>query len=178
MAPLIHHQTETEKQPPLTKHRRKKKKKKKQQLQEEQKPKPKQPSSWDHFKNLFSCKQIQGSNIHDPQYAYSKLGSSCNSICSFRDVVRGNTRVVHRPDNSPDGTTPAHKTRLLAGQKPVTSASSTRALSGSTRSKAASTCPASSKAMQFRKLSGCYECHMIVDPTRSSFAHPLPMTSY
>ncbi|KAG7583651.1 Zinc finger C2H2-type [Arabidopsis suecica] len=42
--------------------------------------------------------------------------------------------------------------------------------SGSTRSNASGSYTSSSttsfRAMQFRKLSGCYECHMIVDPSR------------
>ncbi|OMO87407.1 putative nucleic acid binding protein [Corchorus capsularis] len=139
--------------------------------------KEKQPSSWDQIKNLLTCKQIEGSKVHDPSksnlpqhHGYSKLGSSCNSICSFRDVVHGNTRVVHRADNSPESSTVGQETGLLR-RKPVNGSTSTRSLSGSTRSNhstATSTYPtsSSSRAMQFRKLSGCYECHMIVDPSR------------
>lgn len=71
------------------------KRRKKQQKQN--KEKQKQPSSWDQFKNLLTCKQIENSTVHDPASknpppsaaaaapagAYSKL-SSCSSICSFR----------------------------------------------------------------------------------------------
>ncbi|XWS24474.1 hypothetical protein CRYUN_Cryun28dG0105700 [Craigia yunnanensis] len=131
-----------------------------------------QPSSWDQIKNLLTCKQIEGSKVHDPSknnppphHAYSKLGSSCNSICSFRDVVHGNTRVVHRADNSPESSTMGQETGLLR-RKAATNGSSTRSLSGSTRSTTYTTTSSSSRAMQFRKLSGCYECHMIVDPSR------------
>ncbi|OMO75410.1 putative nucleic acid binding protein [Corchorus olitorius] len=139
--------------------------------------KEKQPSSWDQIKNLLTCKQIEGSKVHDPSKSnlpqhrgYSKLGSSCNSICSFRDVVHGNTRVVHRADNSPESSTVGQETGLLR-RKPANGSTSTRSLSGSTRSNhstATATYPtsSSSRAMQFRKLSGCYECHMIVDPSR------------
>ncbi|XWS14470.1 hypothetical protein CRYUN_Cryun35bG0012200 [Craigia yunnanensis] len=136
-----------------------------------------QTSSWDQIKNLFTCKQIEWSKVHDPSknnpppphhHGYSKLGSSCNSIYSFRDIVHGNTRVVHRADNSPESSTVGQETGLLR-RKAATNGSSTRSLSGSTRSNSSATYTtpsSSSRAMQFRKLSGCYECHMIVDPSR------------
>ncbi|GMJ07013.1 hypothetical protein like AT1G75710 [Hibiscus trionum] len=139
----------------------------------------KQPtSSWDQIKNLLTCKQVEGSKVHDPsknpappnhQQGYSKLGSSCNSICSFRDVVHGNTRVVHRADNSPESSTVGQETALL--RRKAANGSSSRSLSsGSMRSDNSSsrytTTSSSSRAMQFRRLSGCYECHTIVDPSR------------
>ncbi|KAL5557897.1 hypothetical protein UlMin_034108 [Ulmus minor] len=145
--------TEPKKPPPS-------KRKKKSTKQQKQKP----PSSWDQIKNLLSCKQIEGSRVHDPSkngaVAYSKLGSSCSSICSFRDVVHGNTRVVHRADNSPESSSVGQESGLLS-RKAVTG-SSTRS-SARSNGGAAYT---SSRGMQFRKLSGCYECHMIVDPSR------------
>ncbi|XP_022766532.1 uncharacterized protein LOC111311417 [Durio zibethinus] len=156
---------EPTKQQPSTKRRRKQKK---------------QPSSWDQIKNLLTCKQIEGSKVHDPSknnppqhHGYSKLGSSCNSICSFRDVVHSNTKVVHRADNSPESSTVDQETGLL--RRKAANGSSSRSLSGSTRSNSSSTytTSSSSRAMQFRKLSGCYECHMIVDPSR----HPSSRTT-
>ncbi|XP_051150777.1 uncharacterized protein LOC127265139 [Andrographis paniculata] len=117
----------------------------------------KQQSSWDQFKNLLTCKQVQDSQVHHP----SKPSSSCSSICSFRDVVHGNTRVVNRSDNSPEGSTAGHETRLLHKKAPAV-----------VRSGACSA-PYTGRGMQLRKLSGCYECHAIVDPTR----YPLPRTS-
>ncbi|XP_023643874.1 uncharacterized protein LOC17896398 [Capsella rubella] len=164
----------------------------KQKPHKPQKPKkavlPKQPSSWDQIKNLLTCKQIEGSRVHDPSknsnqpgpsittnLSPSKLGSSCSSICSFRDVAHGNTRVVHRADHSPDvansSTAPDSETRLLTRKPGQHGSSSSRSLtSASTRSNASGSYTSSSttsfRAMQFRKLSGCYECHMIVDPSR------------
>ena len=129
----------------------------------------KQPSSWDQIKNLLTCKQIEGSRVHDPSKnpsGYSKLGSSCGSICSFRDVVHGNTRVVHRADNSPESSAVGQETGLLSRKTLSGSSSSARSLSSSTRSNGSATYTSSSRGMQFRKLSGCYECHMIVDPSR------------
>ncbi|KAJ9165981.1 hypothetical protein P3X46_020788 [Hevea brasiliensis] len=141
---------------------------------QKQKQKQKQQSSWDQIKNLLTCKQIEGSSVHDPSKnpnGYSKLGSSCSSICSFRDVVHGNTRVVHRADNSPESSTVGQETGLLS--RKAVNGSSTRSLGSSGRSKSGATHTSSSRGMQFRKLSGCYECHMIVDPSR----YPSPRTT-
>lgn len=152
--------TESKKLPPPSKRKRKNSK--------QQKP----PSSWDQIKNLLTCKEIEGSRVHDPSknaVGYSKLGSSCSSICSFRDVVHGNTRVVHRADNSPESSTVGQESGLLC-RKAETRSSSTRSLSGSARSNnGGASYSSSSRGMQFRKLSGCYECHMIVDPSRYFF---------
>ncbi|KAB5568147.1 hypothetical protein DKX38_001940 [Salix brachista] len=132
--------------------------------------KEKQPSSWDQIKNLLTCKQIEGSRVHDPSKSpigYSKLGSSCSSICSFKDVVHGNTRVVHRADNSPESSALGQETGLLSRKGAGTGSSSARSLTSSGRSNSTGvTYTSSSRGMQFRKLSGCYECHMIVDPGR------------
>jgi len=133
------------------------------------KQKEKQPSSWDQIKNLLTCKQIEGSRVHDPSknpIGYPKFGSSCSSICSFKAVVHGNTRVVHRADNSPESSTVGQETGLLSRKDVCTGSSSTRSLSGPGRSNGGVTHSSSSRGMQFRKLSGCYECHMIVDPSR------------
>lgn len=151
----------------------KQKHKNQQQHQQNQKQKQKPPSSWDQIKNILTCKQIEGSTVHDPSKpnnSYSKLGSSCSSICSFRDAVHGNTRVVHRSDNSsPESSILGQETSLLK-RKPVTataSSSRTRSASCSAKSNGGNNyTSSSSRGMQFRKLSGCYECHMIVDPSR------------
>ncbi|KAF8022701.1 hypothetical protein BT93_F0271 [Corymbia citriodora subsp. variegata] len=139
---------------------------KQKQKQKQPAPPPSQ-SSWDQFKNLLTCKQVEGSAVHDPSKNNSKpVGSSCSSICSFRDVVHGNTRVVHRADNSPESSSVGQEAGLLS-RKGGTGSSSSRSLAGSTRSHGgAGGGGGSSRGMQFRKLSGCYECHMIVDPSR------------
>ncbi|XP_027368224.1 uncharacterized protein LOC113874200 [Abrus precatorius] len=150
----------------LPQHSDPKSKNKRKQQQQKKQQKQKQPSSWDQIKNIITCKQIEGFRVHDPS-KYSKLGSSCSSICSFRDVVHGNTRVVHRSDNSsPESSTLGQETGLLS-RKPVTATSSASSVSGSAKSNGGATSTSStSRGMQFRKLSGCYECHMIIDPSR------------
>ncbi|KAI3855466.1 hypothetical protein MKX03_025424 [Papaver bracteatum] len=159
------------------------------------KPQPpaKNPSSWNQIKSLITCKTVENSKVHDPSSSknnnihggYSKLSSSCSSICNFRDVVHGNTRVVHRADNSPENSSVGQETGLLS-RKSVHNigSSSNRSTTSSIRSSlnnnsgttplhpasngsyTNSTTTSSSRGMQLRKLSGCYECHMIVDPSR------------
>ncbi|XP_057973136.1 uncharacterized protein LOC131161408 [Malania oleifera] len=137
------------------------------------KRKRKQPSSWDQIKNILTCKQIEGSRVHDPSKSYggySKLGSSCSSI---RDVVHGKTassRVVHRADNSPESSSLGQDAGLLT-RKNAGGSSSGRSLSASSSTRSnggaifTSSSSFSSRGMPLRKLSGCYECHMIVDPS-------------
>ncbi|CAO2833866.1 unnamed protein product [Amaranthus hypochondriacus] len=157
------------------KHRKKTHQPMETQKQAQQNPKPKlkpnqktknNQSSWGQFKNLLTCKQVEGSRVHDP----SKVGSSsCGSMCSFRDVVHGTTRVVHRSDNSsPESSSLGQEARLLNRAKTGSGSVSTRSLTGSVKSGAsgATTHSVSSRGMPLRKLSGCYECHMIIDPSR------------
>ncbi|KAL3505391.1 hypothetical protein ACH5RR_035232 [Cinchona calisaya] len=147
--------------------------KRRKKQQQPQPPPQKPPSSWDQIKNLLTCKQIEGSRVHDP----SKLvGSSCSSICNFRDVVHGNTRVVHRADSSsPESSSVGQETRLLSKKSAHGSSSTRSTFSSSTVRSNVSTATynGSCRGMQLRKLSGCYECHSIVDPSR----YPLPRTT-
>ncbi|KAI8015702.1 hypothetical protein LOK49_LG05G02289 [Camellia lanceoleosa] len=96
--------------------------------------------------NLLTCKQIEGSTVHHPSSSSkgsggsAKLSSSCSSIFSFKDVVHGNTsRVVHRADNSPEGSTVGKDNNRLLTRKAtaaagVTGSASNRSLSSSIRS--------------------------------------------
>ncbi|KAG2305158.1 hypothetical protein Bca4012_064225 [Brassica carinata] len=136
-----------------------------QTLKQTQKLKPKtvsssSSSSWSQIKNLLSCKQMEGPRVHDP----SKITlSSCgSSLCTFSDVIYANARVIHRSDHSPESSNLGQDGGSLI-RKPVTRGSS---FSVKSNGCGAYTSYSSSKSMHFRKLSGCYECHMIVDPSR------------
>ncbi|KAL3840229.1 hypothetical protein ACJIZ3_024820 [Penstemon smallii] len=147
----------------------------------------KQPSSWDQFKNLLTCKQVEDSKIHDPSSKInnnnnnnnnihnppSDFYTSCSNICTFRDVVHGNTRVVHRADNSPESSSLGQESRLLSKKtgRHGPGSTSSRSISSSVRSGAGGA-PYTGRGMQLRKLSGCYECHSI-DPSR----YPLSRTT-
>lgn len=170
MAPLSFLPDQTKSQTRLSSDQKKKNRNKKTPttpppLQKQtQKLKPKtapSSSSWSQIKNLLSCKQIEGPRVHDP--SKNVTSSSCgSSLCKFSDVIYGNARVIHRSDHSPESSNLGQEAGLLT-RKPVT-----RGSSSSVRSNGcgAYTSYSSSKAMHFRKLSGCYECHMIVDPSR------------
>ncbi|CAA7042662.1 unnamed protein product [Microthlaspi erraticum] len=141
-----------------------------------QKPKKaapqKQPSSWDQIKNLLTCKQIEGSRVHDPSknsqsgpstttttthLSPSKLGSSCSSICSFRDVAHGNTRVVHRADHSPhvaNSATADSETRLLT-RKPGQHGSSSSSRSLTSGASTRSTASGATRHLPRRRLEPC-----------------------
>lgn len=149
------------------------KRKKKKQPPPPPPPEKAPSSSWYQFKNLLTCKQIPDSKIHDPSKHHptaanssNNIYTSCSSICTFRDVAYSNTRVVHRADISPEGSTlgAAPETRLLSKKTGHHGSSSSSTRSSATRSAAVS-CSAA-RGIQLRKLSGCYECHAIVDPAR------------
>ncbi|KAI3460391.1 hypothetical protein Pfo_017054 [Paulownia fortunei] len=153
---------------PSPSHQPKKHAQKKQQQQQQQQTK--QPSSWDQIKNLLTCKQIEDSKVHDPS---KPIHSSCSNICTFRDVAHGNTRVVHRADKSPeDSNTVGQETRLLR-KKSSYGSSSSRSINTSSVRPSAGGAASTGRGMQLRKLSGCYECHAILDPSR----YPLPRTT-
>ncbi|XP_073021186.1 uncharacterized protein [Primulina eburnea] len=125
------------------------------------------PSSWDQIKNLLTCKQIQDSKIHDPSRnsnaTVNPIYSYCSSTCTFRDVVHGNTRVAHRSDHSPEGSSVGQEIRSISKK------SSTG--HGFVRS-GGSAASSGRGGMQLRKLSGCIECHSL-DPSR----YPLARTT-
>ncbi|KFK29074.1 hypothetical protein AALP_AA7G085300 [Arabis alpina] len=124
-------------------------------------------SSWSQIKNLLSCKQIEGPRVHDPskitaQGPYTSSALCGSSLCRFSDAIYGNARVIHRSDHSPESSNLGQDAGLLT-RKPVTRGSVSTVRSNGC---GAYTSYSSSKAMHFSKLSGCYECHMIVDPSR------------
>lgn len=129
-------------------------------------------SSWSQIKNLLSCKQIEGPRVHEPSKITSS--SSCgSSLCKFSDVIYGNARVIHRSDHSPESSNLGQDAGLLT-RKPVNRGSSSTVRSNGC---GAYTSYSTSKAMHFKKLSGCYECHMIVDPSRWNILTPLHVIS-
>ncbi|KAF5198638.1 C2h2-like zinc finger protein [Thalictrum thalictroides] len=136
-------------------------------------------SSWQQIKNLLSCKymEVQGpsSQVYNPKMMGSS-SSACNSICSFNDVVHGNTRVIvhQRPDpnSSPLSSSSVSQNTSLLSRKPQPVIGSSVRSNGVCRGTTGYTSSSSSRGMQFRKLSGCYECHMIVDPSSSRYQSP------
>ncbi|CAA6655951.1 unnamed protein product [Spirodela intermedia] len=97
----VHKQSSHQQQRQLQQKQHRKKKK------QQPSPPPKPPSSWEQLKSLLTCRIVGLTQVHDPSSAaaaggtakngskYAKLGSSCTSICTFKDVVHCNTRAIH-----------------------------------------------------------------------------------
>lgn len=109
-------------------------------------------SSWAQFKNLITCRTTA-----DPSQIRStpsgRLGSTCSKICAMKEVARNNTRIVHRGDHDHS---PTSKEAVVL--KP-------RSWVGGSH--------LSSKGLQLRKLTGCYECHSVTQPIRWVFRSKL-----
>ncbi|KAK1274006.1 hypothetical protein QJS04_geneDACA017326 [Acorus gramineus] len=133
--------------------------------------KAKPPSSWEQFKSLLTCRSSGPAHVHDPSKPTirpANLSSSCRaSMCSLRDVVHGNTRVVHhRSETSPETSSVGQETSLLS--RTAAPSSAFRSAGGG----CGGTSTSSSKGLHLRRLSGCYECHTISEPSR----YPVPRT--
>ncbi|KAK6924477.1 hypothetical protein RJ641_010677 [Dillenia turbinata] len=125
-----------------------------------------QQSSWDKIKKILSCQYIGGPEVHDPTkniVSHTKFKSSCSSLCSFKDASNERTKMVRQPDYSSEMRSQSTQTRPLSRRG--TAKSSTRLTIPLTKSNSNEAMSAS-RRMQLRKLSGCDECHMVIDPSR------------
>ncbi|XP_074560168.1 uncharacterized protein LOC141816246, partial [Curcuma longa] len=132
-------------------------------------PPPSSTSSWEQFKNLLSCRSAV-EQVHDPA---SRLGRAVcgSSICALRDVVHGNTRVVHRSDTdlSSDAASSLSLSLYQNQTAPLTRSSRHRPAPPV----ASLNCGRGGYYSQLPKLSGCYECHAVsVDPSSRRYPRP------
>ncbi|KAK9271299.1 hypothetical protein L1049_026889 [Liquidambar formosana] len=150
-----------------------------------QKPnKSERPPSWAVVRSLFTCKHLQTQQQQQQQQHKKKQqeekpmeenSKKCKKMkCS--GSLCSNTKVMHRPEpSSPeehkkrasmgssfsnDGSSRSMKAPLHELNGVVSSSSSS--LSVSSNSSIAN--GGSFRGMPFRRLSGCYECRMVVDP--------------
>ncbi|RWW49820.1 hypothetical protein BHE74_00043965, partial [Ensete ventricosum] len=117
-------------------------------------------SSWEQFKSLLSCRITAASQVHDPSSTAARLGrAACgSSICALRDVLHGNTRVVHRPDT--DLSSSAVSVSVSQHETPPLAQASRSARHHPPVSSVG--CGGYSRGgMQLPKLSGCYECRAV-----------------
>ncbi|XP_051123463.1 uncharacterized protein LOC127246251 [Andrographis paniculata] len=116
-----------------------------------------QPSSWDQIKNLLSCKQIDGSKIHDPSKNHPPRHRHRHRPIYSSICTTFSSRVVHRADDI----SPESSSSVAALQE-------TCLLTKKSRHGSSSSSSSSSSRMHLRKLSGCYECRQsFVDPAAS-----------
>ncbi|KAF3774346.1 hypothetical protein EJ110_NYTH53283 [Nymphaea thermarum] len=140
------------------------------------------PPSWSVLRDLLTCTHLESAG--DKRRKYKKIGCS-GSLCNLRD----NTRVMQRPEITADAVKKCihSKNDVIVNvggfRRPLKSCpSEVRSVSsGSVSSKAFSCSSISStfnggslRAAQLKRLSGCYECHAVVDPLSgmSRFASP------
>ncbi|CAL9109338.1 C2H2 zinc finger protein [Musa troglodytarum] len=132
-------------------------------------------SSWEQFKSLLSCRSTAASQVHDPSSTAARLGrAACgSSICALRDVLHGNTRVVHRPDT--DLSSSAGSVAVSQHETPPLAQAARSARHHPPVSSVG--CGGYSRGgMQLPKLSGCYECRAVsIEP--SSRRYPRPRTT-
>uniref|UniRef100_A0A0A9CTN3 C2H2-type domain-containing protein n=1 Tax=Arundo donax TaxID=35708 RepID=A0A0A9CTN3_ARUDO len=157
---------------------------------------PESPSYRLALKSLFSCRNSHGHSHHhtsapDGGSRSKKLGCSAPSICKLKDNDSSHRVMQNKPPDQLDAAAtaaaaaaePCKRRASVSGssercvKKPLSevnaAVSSTSKLHGggsSLSSSSSSTGGGSFRAgMQLRRLSGCYECHMVVDPISGVF---------
>ncbi|KAA8546365.1 hypothetical protein F0562_002896 [Nyssa sinensis] len=158
------------------------------QNQNQHPQKPDRPPSWTVVRSLLSCKHLQTQLQQQEQQKQQQeeqkkqeqpteqSSKKCKKI-KWSGSLCSNTKVMHRPEpSSPE----AHKKRALMGSCYNDGSNSSRSMkaplneingvvvsSSSSSLSASSNSPSvagSFRGMPFRRLSGCYECRMVVDP--------------
>jgi hypothetical protein len=127
-------------------------------------------SSWSSIKKFLTCK-LDTNEVHDPKKeakqslkkCYHNIGCS-GSFYSLRDIVHGNTRVMHRPETSPENSSRSSQEIVVSDHSRVSMGSSTRSLASPKPQFTIHEAQGSFRGVHLRKFSGCYECHVIVDP--------------
>ncbi|TKW23712.1 hypothetical protein SEVIR_3G004800v4 [Setaria viridis] len=141
---------------------------------------PESPSYRLALKSIFSCRNSQ-QQPDSGSRSSNKLGCSAPSICKLKDSDSSQRqRVAQRPAADETAGEPCKRRASVSGgserrvKKPLSEVSSVSKQlqlqrGGSSLSSSSSSGGGSFRAgMQLRRLSGCYECHMVVDPVSGS----------
>ncbi|KAI3924632.1 hypothetical protein MKX01_009502 [Papaver californicum] len=151
------------------------------------------PPSWVVMRSIFSCKHDQQQEKQEEPISMNignKEGNSkrCKKMVCSGSSLCSNTKVMHRPESlSPESSkkwgssilstscssSTGSTSRRSNGVISTSSISTTTSSSSSTSSRntaagtntTRSSVGGSFRGMQFRRLSGCYECRMVVDPS-------------
>ncbi|XP_006351923.1 uncharacterized protein [Solanum tuberosum] len=140
------------------------------------KKKEEKPHSWAVVRSLFTCKHLQVIARPDsqqqvilkeekinPKGQHEGEDNNNNKKCKKMKCsgsICSNTKVMHRPEPSPS----PPKGRKLNGTSSFSSSSASASVSSSSLLSSSPATSSSIRGMPFRKLSGCYECRMVVDP--------------
>ncbi|RZC54232.1 hypothetical protein C5167_013092 [Papaver somniferum] len=148
------------------------------------------PPSWVVMRSIFSCKHDQQEEKQEAEpISTTKEGNSkrCKKMVCSGSSLCSNTKVMHRPESlspesskkwgsslsascssSSNGSTSRRSNGVISTSSVSTTASSSSSASSAaagTSSTTRSSGGGSFRGMQFRRLSGCYECRMVVDPS-------------
>lgn len=131
-----------------------------------QHPQKSEPSpSWLAVRGLLTCKDLQ--KQQQQEQALEETSKKCKKMkCS--GSLCSNTKVMHRPETaSPEIQRKRAAVRLTSNNntscRSMKAPLNTSSLSVSSNS-SINGASGSFKGMPFRRLSGCYECRMVVDP--------------
>ncbi|KAF9625586.1 hypothetical protein IFM89_024359 [Coptis chinensis] len=139
--------------------------------------------SWAVVRSLFTCKHLQaGEQKQQPPKIIEEKNKRCKiKVCS--GSLCNNTKVMQRPETcslddskkwaslatcNSVGSASSRSMRAPLSEinGSVVPSSSSSALSTTMSMSSRSSVGGSFRGMQFRRLSGCYECRMVVDPSR------------
>uniref|UniRef100_A0A1D1YET8 Uncharacterized protein ZK353.4 n=1 Tax=Anthurium amnicola TaxID=1678845 RepID=A0A1D1YET8_9ARAE len=153
-------------------HRHHKNQAKQSQSQKQPRKTPEKPRSWGAIRGLFTCKHHHADGGRKKHRGTGCSGSLCSSKESSRVAQRPGTpspeaqkkRVAGRTARAPSEETSA------AVSSSYSSLSSSSLAAGSSSS--SSSVGGSFRGLHLRRLSGCYECHMVVDPIHGLVRDP------
>ncbi|KAH9324411.1 hypothetical protein KI387_004589 [Taxus chinensis] len=136
-------------------------------------------SSWSSIKRFLTCKG-DSNEVYDPQRevkesaknkCYHNIGCYyCSGyLCNLRDIVHGNSKVMHRPETSPESSSRSSQEIVVSENSRVSMGSSTRSLASPKPAQfVVQEAQGSFRGVHLKKFSGCYECHVVVDPFEST----------
>ncbi|KAL1815645.1 hypothetical protein ACET3Z_018219 [Daucus carota] len=104
-------------------------------------------------------KQLKQEQPNEDNKKNKKMNCSGSSLCS-------NTKVMHRPETS-SSTSPENMKKRAAAAMNIDGSSSSRSMKTPVKEfngSSSSSLSSPLRGIPFRKLSGCYECRMVVDP--------------
>lgn len=140
--------------------------------------------SWGVLRKIFSCKDPYDYEEGKQIKKSKKIGSSL-SVCSMRhspSVVSPETDSVVEVCNASSRYLRSPSKHMTAAAVPTSfsssSSSSHSSVSITASAVSSSSLGGSSRGMHLRKLSGCYECHVMVDPISGPYKVPSSRTNF
>ncbi|XXG62934.1 hypothetical protein AAC387_Pa05g1219 [Persea americana] len=138
------------------------------QLNQNHHEKTDKPPSWATVRSIFTCKHHQKAEfLEEKRKRKCKKNGCSGSLCTMKD----HKRVMHRPEpSSPE----ACKKGVPVGACNASTRSMKPPLNGVKRvvDPSSSSFGGAFRGMHLSRLSGCYECHMVVGPRTGATEDP------